>query len=241
MIRNFLCIIASIPVIAQVNIEANRDGNSHILNKTILGLNSSINSGYSNYYSIGFNAQKNIVEFEHIDGFAIIQVKYAKSGETTYINHRFIHLRFLEKREPEKPIPEMFVQFETNDHGIIKFRHVIGTSMRYTALSAQMGTGILHEWFKESNETSTQKIVRISHYISLSFMLNAFTKLVSTTYIQPRIGDISNMRVFLESTIKNKLSPTTAIITTLKAKGYSKSTIFNGIDINIRSGIEVVI
>lgn len=131
-------------------------------------------------------------------------------------NKAFAHARNMFEYEKGRTW-ELFAQIETNKFSRLNFRGLIGTGIRWT-LSEKLkdhamflGTGFFYseeELAKLNNlsDSGMSSVTRGNFYLVYKKRLNDTVSLVSTTYVQPALKDVEDVRVLEDAGLQIKLA-----------------------------------
>ena len=132
-----------------------------------------------------------------------------KSGGTSLIDNSFFHLRYNRKLIAWLRW-ELFTQFQNNGIAKIKTRYLFGTGPRFKILSHKnlklyVGSLIMYEVEKEEIDPPViNKEIRNSSYVSFSFTPSALLEIVTTTFYQPLIKNLTDYRILNQTSFKVK-------------------------------------
>jgi len=127
---------------------------------------------------------------------------YGESQGVKNSNRSFLHLRYGSTFRPGTMI-EGFAQVEQDDFARLEFRGLIGTGLRFLmrgdATRASLGVGAFHSWERLTDavpgERRDERLWRANLYFSIDRTLETGLQLHSSTYLQPRIGPMTDFRV----------------------------------------------
>ncbi|MES1218188.1 MAG: DUF481 domain-containing protein [Bacteroidota bacterium] len=131
---------------------------------------------------------------------------FLKGGDESFIDNGFLHFRYNFKLTKVVRL-EAFTQLQQNAITKIQSRFLIGAGPRFKIVGSKklkLYAGVLavYEIQKETDVPEEKRYWRSSNYLSLSFIPNAQTELVTTTYYQPVFNDFSNYRLLNQSVFK---------------------------------------
>lgn len=143
----------------------------------------------------------------------------------TVVNAAFGHLRWTAMWW-QRLGTEAFAQYEFNELILLERRTLAGVGLRWDAINGRFihvygGTGYLLEDERRNIEPGVGEPVfmtnhRSSSYLSVRLMLDDRIQLVSTTYLQPRLDDATDIQVLSDSSllfdITEHLSFTTSFV-----------------------------
>ena len=228
-----------VAVNAQVNIEEYRTSKTGQLAKQQINFETNVKRSTTSLYAIHLGYIKPVTLPMDIQGFIISKINYGKTKSEEYLNDTFYHFRFFQKNNNEDITPEAYVQYENNQHSSTKERYLAGIGVRYHTFAQTIsGTSLLNEWYKESNQISRVNAWRLSQYMIIKFQLNATNALNITFYFQPNIKNLSDIRYYSETQYTSKITNQIAYTSTLTAKYFSESTVFDDVELYFKSGLQ---
>ena len=235
-------ILLSVTLLGQVNIEQYRtnqtDGKLEEKFYEYINVSTSLKRSTTSMYDIGLKYFKPILTGNY-EGFLITKLNYGKNKGSVYINNSFYHFRLIAlESESAYGIPEIYLQYESNEYALTKERYLAGVGLRYKFGDTISGTSVMNEWYRENDSSSRNNFWRISQYITFNFPINRYNKLSTTVYIQPSVADISNIRYYSESSFFSAINKFTTFKSTLSTRFYSDSIDFDSIEIFLDSGLE---
>ncbi len=136
---------------------------------------------------------KNDINFNKIEGN-----KFENSG-ITHIRHNY--------RFRPRIAWEVFAQGQYNKVSLINFRGLLGTGPRFKLSQSEnykfyLGTLIMYEHEETAdNFTPLQRDIRGSTYLSFSIYPTDRISIVSTTYYQPLLKEVSDYRISSQSSL----------------------------------------
>ncbi|MBL7813455.1 MAG: DUF481 domain-containing protein [Saprospiraceae bacterium] len=153
------------------------------------------------------------LEYKHQKHFALLLSGYNlihTEGATNVLNDGFVHLRYnydLSKHW----VYEAFSQGQYNERTRILFRGLIGTGIRIKIKHGKtqryyIGLSYLFESNQFKDNTLRQEDHRLSGYLSYNIAFSNKSRLVHTTYLQPRLNDWQNIRVSSEASLLFNIS-----------------------------------
>jgi len=176
-------------------------------------------SGFSGAATLNFSLKRNVNEFLQIASDAHLQYKTGnhlylfknniafekiegENFENTFITHLRYNYRFL-----PRVTFEAFAQGQYNKVALINFRGLVGIGPRFKLTPFEnynlyLGALVMYEYEELIDGiTPLQRKLRNSTYLSFSLYPNERISLVSTTYFQPALGDISDYRISSQSSM----------------------------------------
>jgi len=147
--------------------------------------------------------------------FAFASIDYSKINEVVGVEKSFAHARY--DYEITRAVSwEFFVQAQSDLFQLIKIRDLVGTGPRFTLyddgrFGLFLGVGAM--WERDVYEVALggpdarlQTATRANVYLSAHATLTDGIDAVTTTYVQPRSTDPSDIRVLSESGFVFKIS-----------------------------------
>lgn len=148
---------------------------------------------------------------------------YAEGAERTVLDeeHRYSNAHLVAARYnrffTEKAIGEVFAQGEYNEFLLLDLRALAGVGGRFSLFDEEHADGWLGLGYMAELERLTPDAIdpdepadvlahRLTSYLTLSVMINERTDLTTTTYFQPRLTQLTDFRVYNESTLTLGLS-----------------------------------
>ncbi|MEO8768809.1 MAG: DUF481 domain-containing protein [Ferruginibacter sp.] len=131
---------------------------------------------------------------------------FLKGDGQSFIDYGFIHFRYNYKLTKLVRL-EAFTQLQQNAITKIESRFLIGAGPRLKLVGTKkikLYLGIL-PMYEIEKETGNPNIIydwRCSNYLSLSFMPNKQTEIITTTYYQPVLFSIGDYRLLNQTSIK---------------------------------------
>jgi hypothetical protein len=235
-----ILILISFPIIAQVNIERYRssDVNGKLDEyESVLNIHANIQRSTNSQYKVGLTYVKPFLIESYANGFFISNMNYGERNGEEYVNNMFVHIRLIEKSDHSIKL-ETYFQTENNAFTLNQKRTLTGLGIRYKWGAFILGTSILYEWYKEADTIQVVQKERLSQYIQLTHILNAFNTLNTTVYIQPRLSDLDDIRYYSEIDLTTKLSENINYLSSFISQFYNKSNVFDKAELFFKSGIE---
>jgi len=173
------------------------------------------NAGNSDKFGIQAGALLQRHQGRHVS-IGIVSYAYGSSQGRSYANRGFLHARH--RIHLSGPwFVEGFVQGEKDDFARLSFRGLAGAGMRWQVLHVPdrrvvyLGLGAMfeHERLKFQSGATDARVsdmVRGNAYLVFKSRLNAQTRLISTTYIQPDFGDPTDFRLLENAAIDVRLA-----------------------------------
>ncbi len=156
----------------------------------------------SNDIHVQFKTQKSLFLFKN-------QLNFIKIENNDFSNSGIQHLRYNYKIKP-RITWEAFIQAQYNKISKIDFRGLAGTGLRFKLSKNDnykfyLGSLIMYEHEELSDGTGINRDVRSSSYFSFSLYPNENFSIVSTTYYQPLLKQLSDFRIAMESSLVFKI------------------------------------
>ncbi|PIE42665.1 MAG: hypothetical protein CSA49_00025 [Gammaproteobacteria bacterium] len=144
--------------------------------------------------------------------FIIASKAYEKSNGRKDTDKSFIHGRWVHNLQ-EPMASEVFAQYQDNEFTRLLSRYLIGGGIRYTMIQDTdinliLGAGAFYMKEKEdlgSYQTS-ENYSRLSSYASYKHQLNKNVSIISTAYVQPRIGRMDDYNILLNGSLLTRLN-----------------------------------
>lgn len=124
---------------------------------------------------------------------------FLSGGSQNLINNSFLHLRYNRKLSRLVRM-EIFSQILQNPVTKIDYRILYGAGPRFkmmdkTKIRMYGASLVMHEYERELNEQKTvHNDIRSSSYLSLSYIPNSHSEIVSTIFYQPLFSDLQDFR-----------------------------------------------
>ncbi len=125
---------------------------------------------------------------------------FLKGAGNKFVDNTFLHLRYNYKLNSLIRW-EVFTQYQKNVITKIKSRYLMGTGPRFKILSNKIirmyaASLIMFEHEKESTPAKTEhNDIRSSTYVSFTITPNNYLELISTSFFQPRLNNLSDFRI----------------------------------------------
>lgn len=148
--------------------------------------------------------------------FALVNYAYGESAGVRNKNNAFVHLRHIQQFRRQTAW-EVFSQFSSDEFTRLNLRALVGGGARLTlgTMTGQraiyLGLGGFYEHEKLDVNGSpaideTEETVRGSTYLILKYQFNTNVSLVSSTYYQPALDDLSDFRATENASLVSKLT-----------------------------------
>ncbi|MDC8002988.1 DUF481 domain-containing protein [Aureisphaera galaxeae] len=180
-------------------------------------------SGWSGSASAHFALKRNVNDFVILGSDVHVQYKmkehlfifkndinFQKIEGNKFENSGITHLRH-NNRFHDRIAWEIFAQGQYNKVSLIDFRGLLGTGPRFKLTTSEnykfyLGTLIMYEHEETAdNFTPLQRDLRGSCYLSFSLYPTERISLVSTTYYQPLLKEVSDYRLSSQSSLAVEL------------------------------------
>ncbi len=147
--------------------------------------------------------------------FAFASIDYSKINEVVGIDKSFAHVRY-DYELTRAASWEFFVQAQSDHFQLIKIRDLVGTGPRFTLyddgrFGLFLGVGAM--WERDvydlapgGPDARLQTAARMNAYLAAHATLSNGIDAVTTTYVQPRATDPSDIRILSESGFIFKIS-----------------------------------
>jgi putative salt-induced outer membrane protein YdiY len=153
---------------------------------------------------------------DHNIDFVLANYAYGESAGTRNKNNAFIHVRHIHQRSAHIAW-EAFSQLSNNEFTRLNVRALIGGGVRLTLgeLTAEramyLGLGGFYEREQldidsTNNIEQTNETVRGNIYLVMKYQFNSHVSLVSSTYYQPAVDEVSDYRAIEDASIVSKLT-----------------------------------
>jgi Protein of unknown function, DUF481 len=140
------------------------------------------------------------VEFKEKRHFILSLTAYnlAKSSSQNLLNDGFQHVRY-NYDITDRVVWEGYGQVQYNERIRLRLRTLLGTGFRFkllrqSAARLYLGTSYFYEQTQFKDATASFLNHRLSVYAAFSQKIGASARIASTTYYQPILTDLSNMR-----------------------------------------------
>lgn len=234
---------------AQVNIERQR-------NLEVQGLAASLESdvallsGNSDVFDLGFGARADYRGAAY-HTFFLGSLRYGKSNGEEYRNRAFVHLRVNHDLTP-RLVGEVFGQAEHDAFTLLQLRLLGGTGVRFRhvrseAIGLYQGTSLMYEFEDIDDEEAGShpgetREMRWSNYINLRITLSEQTAFHNTVYIQPALGEFSDVRVLDEASLVVALTKHLAFKTSFNLRYDSDPPgTIDPLDLAVRNGLTLTL
>ncbi|MCP3933009.1 MAG: DUF481 domain-containing protein [Bacteroidetes bacterium] len=180
-------------------------------------------AGWFGNVDLGFNAVKNTksvvtlkssLRFEYFKDrhffLALSNFNLVSVGKDKFINDGFQHFRY-NYHVNNRVTWEAFTQGQYNEKIRILFRGLVGTGPRYELYQkekqeAYLGAAYMFEYDKISDTTLVHKDHRMSVYVSCNFKLFSNVVVSNTTYYQPVLTALEDLRLNSATTLVLKFT-----------------------------------
>lgn len=127
-----------------------------------------------------------------------------KSGDESWQNFGFQHLRYTYQKEEKRLGYESFVQHQYNEIRKIDLRFLVGSGIRYQLfrkekIKSNIGVAIMYAYEEEEDTDFIEETYRGSFYVSLHWDMNKSTSFHHTSYYQPVLEYFEDFRYSGES------------------------------------------
>ena len=175
-------------------------------------------SGWSGSANVNFSLKRNTNDFFTITSNIHVQYKmnkhlvlfknqvnFQKIEDEKFDNDAISHLRY-NYRFHNRISWEVFVQGQYNKVSKIDFRGLVGTGPRFKLTNSEkykfyLGTLVMYEQEEISDGSEIQRNLRSSGYLSFILYPTETITVVSTTYYQPRLSELSDFRLSNQSSL----------------------------------------
>jgi len=152
----------------------------------------------ANDVHLQYKMKKNLVLFKN-------HISFQKIEGDNFTNFGISHLRYNYKYS-RRTAMEVFVQGQYNKVSKIDFRGLVGVGPRFKLSTSEkykfyLGMLVMYEQEELSDGSNIERNVRGSSYLSFSLYPTDRVTLVSTTYYQPILNEISDYRISSQSSL----------------------------------------
>lgn len=215
---------------AQVNTEVCRVGNDSLGFSVRSGLDFTIMVGNSDFQYLGTNTRFNYNWGDHYT-FLITNGGFGQSNGKSYFGQALAHLRNVNSIRNDIQLEE-FVQYDNDKKRLLLHRVLAGGGFRFKVINtskveARMATSIFYEQEKyDLPKTAIHKTdvaaFRSSSYFTFSIALKEYVSVLSTTYFQPDITDIDDVKILSDNALKVKLAENIGFTTKINVRYDSR-------------------
>lgn len=133
-------------------------------------------------------------------------INFIKAGKTDFVNAGYQHLRYNYKLRKLVTV-EAFTQTQYNPVLKLDFRYLLGLGPRFRLLKQQQAriyaaALYMYEYDNVIGDPLDIHEHRISSYLTFTFSLLKNCELVSTTFYQPKLGDVLDYRIANDSSLE---------------------------------------
>lgn len=138
-------------------------------------------------------------------------VSINKSGDESWQNNGFQHLRYTFQKEEKRLAYETFVQHQYNEIRKIDLRFLFGAGIRYRLfekekIESHFGTALMYAYEEEENVLETEETIRGSFYLGFHWSINERSAFHHTSYYQPVLENFEDFRYSGESRLDISLT-----------------------------------
>lgn len=141
------------------------------------------------------------VQFNHKAHRVLLMNNVAinKSGDESWQNNGFQHLRYTFQKEEKRLGYESFVQHQYNEIRKIELRFLFGAGIRYQLfqkekVKSHFGTALMYAYEEEEDVAEIEETIRGSFYLSFHWNINERTAFHHTSYYQPVLENFEDFR-----------------------------------------------
>ena len=150
--------------------------------------------------------------------FVAVSAKYGESAGETNADQTFLHLRHIQGAKVEPLAWEVFAQLERDEFRDLNVRALLGAGVRrnlwrdLVQTSATLGLGGFYSFERyDSDPDEDETRLRANSYFALQHQLSEQTSVSSTTYVQPRVTQLSDLRVLQQTALTVALAKQLAL------------------------------
>ena len=148
----------------------------------------------------------------------IADKEYGSTRDIKDTDNAFLHTRWTHIITPTWGV-EGFAQWEQDEFDNLKSRVLLGGGGRYLLWQKQdvysftLGLGAFHEEETQNlvSYQQTDNFWRVNAFYTYKYQVNKMVSLINTTYVQPRIGEASDLRVLADFGLKVGITDSLAI------------------------------
>lgn len=160
---------------------------------------------------------------ENADLFVLVSdYSYSETNDVRDEDELFLHGRWVRHNQLGDSVDsELFVQYQYDDFADISGRELIGANVRWrdefqnatTQRQLIVGTGLFYESESSERTSLTDDTIRANLYTNLVYRHNGDFPYVASvsTYIQPAVDDLSNLRLLGIASINFPIRPSLSI------------------------------
>jgi hypothetical protein len=147
--------------------------------------------------------------------FVFASADYSRFNETTQVNKTFAHARYNYEFAP-RLWGELFAQAQSDQFQRLKLRNLLGVGPRVAVVlhpNVDLFVGTAYMLERDvidvapgASDERDQLAHRSSTYVSAHLTLDERITLATTTYVQPKLDDFSNVRLLSESAVIFKVT-----------------------------------
>ncbi len=135
-----------------------------------------------------------------------------KASKKSFVNASFEHLRYNYKLSKDYRLTwELYGQIQQNQIQLITLRSLWGTGLRYRMLSTEngqsrmyIGVSYLQEYNRFKDIPEPKRFDRCSNYTTITYRPNKTWLFINTTYFQPKLWTLKELRWSSETDIEFK-------------------------------------
>lgn len=233
---------------AQVNVERFRPGAEETGFSGEARLNIAARTGNVEVVELGAEGRVDYLT-ENVRWFLIGRGDLGWNGGERYANEALLHLRHERRLRPTLRV-EAFTQVNYDKSRLLLFRGLAGAGLRIGLVRAStvrvwLGTAYMLEHERidvPAGAVHPTEVTahRLSSYLSTSLGLGGRASVVSTVYVQPRIGELGDTRVLGETGISTPIVGSVALTVSFRLRfdGDPPDDV-NELDTALQTGIAV--
>ena len=242
------CLFLESSVYGQVNTEAMRRLVVEPGWHNSLSLSAAYSSGNTDFLSLRTRVRSDYTH-QQLHTFLVANLQQAEKDGKSFTSKGFVHMRGIYSAHPRAMV-EAFVQKQFNESLLLDDRNLLGGGVRLALILPQgdeqksgirlyLGIGAMLE-----NETLTQgdepetTLVRSTNYLTGSWRLDERVMLSGTTYIQPALSELSDIRVLTDANLRFELTKRLSFSTRLNLRYDSEPPLeLDGMDVELLQGV----
>lgn len=221
----FVVSLAAVPLTAQVNIEGLRTGTEQHTWSHEVGLDGGLRAGSVDRREVGLDLHS-AYDSNSRHWLVVVDAEIAWQDGARYSNQGLIHMRF-GQMVSERLGLETFLQFDHARQRRLLRRALIGGGIRWQWVQDLfVGSGLMVEAEKHDLPRLARHASRTRHTRSTNYLSGRVGvgkgELVFTTYIQPRVAQINDVRTLLDARLAAPLSERASLSVNVRLRHDTK-------------------